>query len=499
MDKLLNITSNVTNNASNIISNIQNIPGKISERGLNTMNNLNKGKDFIKNNFTIYHYLVIIIIIIIIVYKVHKNKQYYKKNPTLISDAHNGRNRKNIKSDKLKNMRGKTEYSYTMWLYVDNMDFNFNKYKHVFTRGNSVLFDKINDDVVDVVDGTSTIKQLVAPGIWIDKIKNNIIFKISTTDPLDPESVNDLPVPAVPHSERLKDEYTCVISKQDNPSQNILKGYSTRKKTDCNEKDDQPIWGCDCFVIEDFPIRKWFCIGVTIKEREMELFFDGQLTFTGALKGPPKSMPTDIIVSGSADGADDGWAGAVKNIGCYSYALTPIEMRKIYYNGPNNRYYYLKWFYYIIDPINYLISSYNYKTLLNSASALKEEVTDLSGLELTNASNFNTKLFEKAKGLYAVGQRIFYEIDEELKAGYIQSGPHIDSTSPETSEVTYNIILEQQLDIIKDGSFDNVIRNVKQSKIKDKINSPVSSNKMIYLLLFLTVIIVSIVLYKKYS
>ena len=60
-------------------------------------------------------------------------------------------------------------------------------------------------------------------------------------------------------------------------------------------RESQPSWGCDAFMIEDFPLKEWFCVGVVVKDREIDLFFNGDLTYTGSLRGPPKEEDTNQV------------------------------------------------------------------------------------------------------------------------------------------------------------------------------------------------------------
>ena len=90
-----------------------------------------------------YHYAAIAVIIAIIIYNVNAVAKYNKIN--LLYSLHHLMVRYiSPASSNFKSLQQKREYSYTMWMYVDNMDYNFNKYKHVFTRGNATDFKAVN-------------------------------------------------------------------------------------------------------------------------------------------------------------------------------------------------------------------------------------------------------------------------------------------------------------------------------------------------------------------
>ena len=160
--------------------------------------------DWAKGNLTMYHYAVIAVIIAIIIYNVNAVAKYNKKkNPTLFPSPSDGREYISPASSNFKSLQQLREYSYTIWMYVDNMDYNFNKYKHVFTRGNATDFKKVNAP-------GSVVEQIAVPGIWIDKIKNNLIFKMSTVNENDKSVSNGIPAPGTPISDRVNE--TCLYS-----------------------------------------------------------------------------------------------------------------------------------------------------------------------------------------------------------------------------------------------------------------------------------------------
>ena len=110
-------------------------------------------------------------------------------------------------SSNFKSLQQKRGLDYTMWMYVDNMDYNFNKYKHVFTRGNATDFKSVN--------AQGSVEQIAVPGIWIDKIKNNLIFKMSTVNEND-KSSNGIPAPGTPISDRVDGDDVCILTAENN-------------------------------------------------------------------------------------------------------------------------------------------------------------------------------------------------------------------------------------------------------------------------------------------
>ena len=100
----------------------------------------------------------------------------------------------------------------------------------------------------------------------------------------------------------------------------------------CNvAAESQPSWGCDAFMIEDSTPKSGF-VGVVVKDREIDLFFNGDLTYTGSLLGPPEEEDTNQVkIAGIGDPSEtgsNGWAGSYRNIGMYTYLSVSCEMKK---------------------------------------------------------------------------------------------------------------------------------------------------------------------------
>ena len=60
----------------------------------------------------------------------------------------------------------------------------------------------------------------------------------------------------------------------------------------------------DHFIMDDFPIRKWFSIAIVVKNKQVELYIDGRLKITKNLSGFAKlnTGPLEITKNGGYDG-----------------------------------------------------------------------------------------------------------------------------------------------------------------------------------------------------
>ena len=183
----------------------------------------------------------------------------------------------------------------------------------------------------------------------------------------------------------------------------------------------------------------------------------------------------------------------------YTYPLSANEMKKIFYNGPENREYFLKWLYYLTDPIMTLISSEKRKKAILAAAYIKESETNITNMdanEMAALTTFNNTLKEKTEGLYRKGERVFYldTVAKEKLAAYVSGGPNIDSTSPDTKELTYDIILEKY-NYGSTTSTNNIINNVIQSKLSKDVKA--SSSYAIYITIIVIIILIGVIVYYK--
>ena len=87
--------------------------------------------------------------------------------------------------------------------------------------------------------------------------------------------------------------------------------------------------GISNIFVDDFPIRKWFSMGLVLRNMNCEIYLDGKLERTVGLKGNPQFNNGDLIVN-----SEGGFAGVISSIACISYAISSYDMIKRHYGGP---------------------------------------------------------------------------------------------------------------------------------------------------------------------
>lgn len=195
----------------------------------------------IKNNksFMIIITSLIIIIAIYILYNVYK---YYKtksiEQPYLIKNVRradysvNPNNNKSTKSSYLQ-FSNKTlmksnvgyNYSYSLWMYIDDWEYNYDKPKHIFHKGPRNA-------------------QYVNPGVWLYPKNNNLMIRIDT------------------HGNK-------------NNNMNPFK----------NKDMLNPLDNCD---IINIPIQRWVHLVLVLHNKTLDVYLNGKLKRSCTYNGVPK-------------------------------------------------------------------------------------------------------------------------------------------------------------------------------------------------------------------
>ena len=80
--------------------------------------------------------VIVVFIIIVIINSAVRYHIFNKKNPRFFKKGKDAKKREVIKGDKFENAYAEKAFSLFTWLYVDNMAYNYGKWKHVLTKGN---------------------------------------------------------------------------------------------------------------------------------------------------------------------------------------------------------------------------------------------------------------------------------------------------------------------------------------------------------------------------
>lgn len=207
---------------------------------------------------------VLLIIIIEILKKLYfRYQSYSKSSPMLFKGTKNAKKRLVILQDPSKqgaltvtrsnNEDGGLEFSYSMWIFIDDWTYKYGKWKHIMHKGNASSW------------------PLRAPGMWLHPKKNSIRVYMNTFKNIG--------------------EYADV---------------------------------------NNIPLNKWFHIAVCVRQRNMDIFINGNMVKRHSLEGLPKQNYGDIYINNFR-----GFGGYMSNIKYNDYYLSFPELDYINSVGPS--------------------------------------------------------------------------------------------------------------------------------------------------------------------
>jgi len=252
----------------------------------------------------------VVIIVFVILLVVYFALNAFSKTSELTKMA-DGKKIQTIKADDLKNSNNSSNFTYSMWIFVDDWNYNFGKEKTVLDRANSptvVLGDKPN-----------TLKVKMN---YYDSSKS-----APTPSGQDPTQKNQATLDAC---ESCKKGYTCACNDCDNgiPDGGMTDAQKAAAKAAALEAAAAASSLNTC-LIENIPIQKWVNIIVSLYGLTLDVYLDGKLVRTCVMPGVPQvNNAADINVT--SNGGFSGWTTTFKY---WSDASNPQEAYNIYKAG----------------------------------------------------------------------------------------------------------------------------------------------------------------------
>ena len=199
-------------------------------------------------------------------------------------------NKKSIPIFRSKNEYDGIEFTYSFWMYVDDIDYNeYETFKHVFHKGNI---------------GTGTLNGIYnpnnAPGVYLYKGKRSMTSHSKSADD-------------------LLDKF---------PQLGMLVRMNIFHN---NEDKNSPYKYYDDIYVDGLPIKKWINIIIrTTSQNIIDVYVNGVLTKRHKLTNIVKQNYDNLYIN-----MNGGFGGNLSNIKYYSYAIGTFEIDKIVSNGPN--------------------------------------------------------------------------------------------------------------------------------------------------------------------
>lgn len=253
-------------------------------------------KQFLSSNSLVakFAFLILVIIVFVILLRIGTFILTYifspNPSPYLIDGMIDAKKQQTISQDprvsgsvpimRSVDQREGLEFTWSVWLYLDDVNYFQNRYKHVFHKGN------------DLVGSDGLVSPNNAPGLYISPVdeKKNMMNLLVRMNVFTDQS-------------------------KDNNLRNTSGGP--------NIYDD--------VVIEDMPINKW--VNVIIRcnaENVLDVYINGTLVKRHKLSGVARQNYDNVYVS-----MNGGFSGFTSNLHYFNYAIGTFKIDQIVMSGPN--------------------------------------------------------------------------------------------------------------------------------------------------------------------
>ena len=248
----------------------------------------NSSKDNTKKLANFIIFIVLILIIVLIYYFIQWFFKSTDATNYLLSNMHNTKTLYTITSNKAPISSNGVQMTYSMWIYINNWDYNYSTPKHVFHRGDKIL-------------------KYANPNVWLYPNENKLMVRFEVKKPL----------------QNMQNELV-YSPKKNNPKYNpeIL-----------NEN-----FVCDLPYV---PIQKWMNLTICLNNNVSDIYIDGKLIRSCILNGIPHIKYVDnednnIYLGGDNYNNPDmpGFDGYMSNVIFLNKNITSVEAEQIYNNGP---------------------------------------------------------------------------------------------------------------------------------------------------------------------
>jgi len=236
---------------------------------------------------------------------------------TKLTEMAEGKIQQTILAKDLKNANNSSNYTYSMWIFVDDWNYKFGDQKVVLDRVKCptvILGDKPNtlDIIIKYYDTGKDI-------IGADSMGNSDSWKDTEATKAACDACNS--------------GYTCACdacnkgvpkkgTDAETDEQRASRIAAERSETDKGTSDHT----CK---IDNIPIQKWVNVIVSLYGRTLDVYLDGKLVRTCVIPGVPR-VDNDMDINVTPRGGFSGWTSAFKY---WSNASNPQEAYNIYKDG----------------------------------------------------------------------------------------------------------------------------------------------------------------------
>lgn len=163
------------------------------------------------------------------------------------------------------------EFTWSVWLFIDDLTYNSGRYKTVFYKGNDFSSNPEQKGETQTQEAQGLNFPNNAPGLYIAPNTNNLVVMMNTFNVINEE-----------------------------------------------------------VIINDIPLNKWVNVIIRCQNNTLDIYINGSIIKSHNLNGVPKQNYGDVYVA-----PNGGFSGYISNLWYYNYALGTSEISNLAAKGPN--------------------------------------------------------------------------------------------------------------------------------------------------------------------
>ena len=212
-------------------------------------NALNGTKEFLESNSLIAKVAFLILVLIVFIFALRLGTTAiasilsFSNNPYLVKGMVDAKQMIRIPQDpntansitltRSTNENDGIEFTYSVWVYIDDLEYNKGSFRHIFHKGNDNINFENQDGIPSGMNQPNN-----APGLYLAPNTNALVVVMNTFNTINNE-----------------------------------------------------------VVIPDIPLNKWVCVQIIVENREMDVYINGLLSRRMILDGVPRQNYGDVFVA----------------------------------------------------------------------------------------------------------------------------------------------------------------------------------------------------------
>mgnify|MGYP001354916549 CR=1 FL=1 len=208
------------------------------------------------------------------------------------------------------------EYNYNFWIYVNDYNYKHNDFKFILNKS-EVGYEDYSNPGVFLMPGSNTLRVQVGLETLITNCEK---FEDFSTDEIKEYFQND-------KSSQSSSTTTPTPTPTQAPTPAPV--FTTQKPVEAESEPETMIDYCD---IENIDLQRWLNLNITVTNNILDIYINGKLVKTCALKGFPKKNKGSLHICNNG-----GFNGYIVNLRYSNRAISYNDIRKYYENGPMSK------------------------------------------------------------------------------------------------------------------------------------------------------------------